>query len=176
MTEELSENLVPQKQKRPYNRKQPSQIHQQSSAPNPNIVALEGDYVTLVRKRSSIAVKVNQANMQLQFAQNELSQIDGEIQFLANSIAQMKNGGMPVPQTPYVAHSMQPQYVANSSGFGYQQPSSPYNPVTPYPTMPSFDNGVGSFPGQNRGLYPDATDRLESAEEVRQLEIWQRGL
>lgn len=150
------------------------------AAPNPQITLLENDYVGLVRQRQSFVVavnsaqtKVNQASNELNVARGELQQIDDNIQFIANSIQTMKNGGLPVPQTTYTTSGLTQGQFAGPA-YPVMQPSAPYTPVAPYPTMPTFEAGVGSFPAPNCGLYPDATDRLESAEDVRQYEVGRR--
>lgn len=165
-----NEDKIEQKAKRSYNRRIPQQAPAQPIAPNPHVIALEGDYVQLVRQRQGFVMalnaamaKVNQANIEREAAANELAQIDGNINFIAASISQLQNGGMPVPSTPYVSQNLQ-QFAPSpygtgpsQAGSGYAQPSPPYNPVVPYPSAPSF--GVSSFPGRNDGLYPDAAPR-----------------
>jgi hypothetical protein len=153
--------VKPQKEKRAYNRKAPQLVPQQPIAPNPNLIALEAGIVPLVNQRLEANGKVriaaghaNQANTQLQAAQNELAEIEQEINYRMNLIGQLKNGGMPIPQQPYVAQN----YGQPDPRFAYAPPSPPYNPVAPYPTMPPSP-GVSSFPGRNDGLYPDAAPR-----------------
>jgi len=171
------------KVKRAYTRRQPAAPVQRAPAPpNPQILELESGIVPLVNQRLAVNQKVrlaaaaaNQSNQNLQFAQNELAEIEQEINYRMQLIAQLKNGGVPV--APYAAQGLgQPQGFAGPS-YPVMTPSAPYNPVVPYPNFPTFDPvaaGVGSFPAPNRGLYPDATDRLESAEDVRQSEIGRR--
>lgn len=188
MSEESTEIAPPKREKRPYKQRQP-QI-QAPVAPSPHIVALEGDYVQLVRERQKFVMavnaasgKVNQAQMELNAAQGELQQIDGNIQFIAASIQQMKNGGMPVPQVPYVAQNLQ-QFGGYPSQDPRFAPSPPYNPVAPFPTagVPTQFGVAASYPGRNDGLYPDASPRgnfpdnpddmanTSSAEDVRAIE------
>jgi hypothetical protein len=107
MSEELNQNQQQPKQKRAYVRKQPTQITQQPIAPSPQIVALESGIVPLVNQRLEASQKVriatansNLANSQLQAAQSELGEIEQEINYRMQLIAQLKNGGMPVPQQP----------------------------------------------------------------------------
>lgn len=157
MSEEATPVAPTGKTKRKYTPRQP-QI-QAPVAPSPHIVALEGDYVQLVRERQKFVMavnaasgKVNLAQMELNSSQSELQQIDGNIQFIAASIQQMKNGGMPVPSTPYVATQFQPPAGYPSA----YPPSAPYQPVTPFPTGSYVP---GSFPSPNQGLYPDASPR-----------------
>lgn len=161
MSDEATQSTSGSKPKRKYSPRQP-QV-QVPVAPSPHIVALEGDYVQLVRERQKFVMavnaasgKVNLAQMELNAAQSELQQIDGNIQFIAASIQQMKNGGMPVPQIPYVAQNLQ-QFGGYPSQDPRFAPSPPYTPVTPFPTAPPF--GVSSFPARNDGLYADASPR-----------------
>jgi hypothetical protein len=155
------------KPKRKYERRQPQQIPPQSIAPNPQIMALENGIVPLVNQRLEANQKVraatsraNQANSELQAAQNELSEIESEISYRMNLIGQLKNGGMPVPSQPYISPGQgQPRYA----DFGQPPMSAPYSPVIPYPSHPVASGQVGSYPAQNAGLYPDATERSESA-------------
>lgn len=179
MTDEIEG--TPQKAKRKYVRREPQIVPQQPAAPNPNLIALESGIVPLVSQRLEANQKLriatahaNQANAALQAAQNEMSEIEGEINYRLQLIGQLKNGGMPVPQTPYVAQNLNqpPPWSPQWQGQQSVPMSSPYNPVIPYPSMPPAP-GVSSFPAPNRGLYPDATDRLESAEDVRQFEMTQ---
>jgi hypothetical protein len=179
MTEESIQNPPENKPKtkRAYNRRQPPPTQPQPIVPNIHIAELESGLVPLVNQRleanrrvSLAAAKANQANLELSIAQNEFQQIEGEIQYRMQLIGQMKNGGMPIPQQPYVAQNLQPQFGnPYAQPPAYSQPSAPYNPIVPFPPVP----GVGSMPAQNRGLYPDATDRLESAEDVRMFEMQQ---
>jgi hypothetical protein len=166
----------PEKAKRAYHRKQPVQVQQQPAIPNPTVVEMESGLIPLVKLRLDANAKVrmavsraNQANLELSVAQSELQNIEGEINYRMQLIGQLKNGGMPVPTSPYVAQNLQ---NAQFTPYGNPNPSAPYNPVVPFPTEPY---GVSSMPAPNRGLYPDATDRLESAEDIRQFEIGQRG-
>lgn len=171
---------TPVKAKRAYNRKPLVQVPQQPIAPSPQIAVLESGIAPLVNQRLEANQKVriaaaqaNQANANLQAAQGELAEVEQEINYRMNLIGQLRNGGMPVPQQPYIAQNL--QYTP--PGYINMPPSAPYTPVAAFPTMPPFSSdGVSSFPAPNRGLYPDATDRLESAEDVRQLEQRQRGL
>jgi len=108
------------------------------------------------------AQKANQANSELQNVQNELAQIESEINYRMNLIGQLKNGGCLFPLL------LTSRRTCNSRGLFRTviprpkvcsgPPSSPYNPVVPFPTMPPA-NGIGSFPARNDGLYPDAAPR-----------------
>jgi hypothetical protein len=177
MTEnEITNESNPEKQKRKYVRRQPATTIQQQIAPSPHVLELEAGLVPLVNERLIANQKVrmaqqkaNLANQELLAAQGELQQIESEVSYRMNMIGQLRNGGMPVPSGPYIAQNYQQPQQA------YQMPQSspPYAPVIPYPT--DFPSGVGSVPAQNRGLYPDATDRLESAEDVRLSEMTRRG-
>ena len=172
--ENANSEVIEPKPKRKYTKREPQQIIQQQIAPSPHVLELEAGLVPLVNERLIANQKVrmaqqkaNLANQELLAAQGELQQIESEVSYRMNMIGQLRNGGMPVPSGPYIAQSFgYPDRSANTS-------SPPYTPVIPYPT--DFPSGVGSVPAQNRGLYPDATDRLESAEDVRLLEMTRRG-
>jgi hypothetical protein len=153
-----------EKQKRKYTRRQPAPVQQQPIAPNPHIVEMEAGLMPLMdqrleanRKVALANVKANAATSELMAAQAEFQQIEAEIAYRLNVIGQLKNGGMPVPSTPYVAQGFDQRF---SGGYPaqYQPPSPPYTPVTPYPTGAAAP-GVSSFPARNEGLYPDAAPR-----------------
>ena len=177
-TNEIQNPLDPPslKAKRAYHRRQSPPI--QTSAPNPNIMALESDLIPLVNQRLDANRKVliatqkaNQANFDLENARNELQQIESEINYRMQIIGQIKNGGMPVPQTPYIAQALSqpqsgysnqlPNYSNQQSGYGpnFVPSSPPYAPVIPYPAQPASVPGVGSMPANNIGLYPDVAPR-----------------
>ena len=171
--------VIPEKQKRKYVRRNVAPTVPQQNVPSPHILELEAGLVPLVNQRLEANQKVRMAqqkanlvNQELLAAQGELQQIESEVQYRMTMIAQLKNGGMPVPSGPYIASG-----IGQASGYPNQnfQPSAPYTPVIPYPASPEYGPGVGSVPASNRGLYPDATDRLESAEDVRMFEMQQRG-
>lgn len=158
--------------KRKYSPRQPK-----APEVNSNISRLESDLIPLMNARREINSrmnlaqhKANVANQELMAIRGEFDQVDGEINYTLQVIGQLKNGGMPVPQGSYIAQG--PQY-----GYPQQQqmPSPPYTNALPYPQFPGPAEGVSSMPAPNRGLYPDATDRLESAEDVRSFEMTQRG-
>lgn len=168
---------IPEKQKRKYVRRNIAPTIPQQIAPSPHILELEAGLVPLVNQRLEANQKVRMAqqkanlvNQELLAAQGELQQIESEVQYRMNMIGQLRNGGMPVPSGPYIASG-----IGQQGGNQNFQPSPPYTPVVPYPTSPEYGPGVGSVPASNRGLYPDATDRLESAEDVRMFEMQQRG-
>jgi hypothetical protein len=159
--------------KRKYSPRQPK-----APEVNSNITQLESGLIPLMNARREVngrmnlaAHKANLANQELQAVQGEFAQIDGEINYTLQVISQLK-GGAPTPQGSYIAPGPPQQ-------FGYPQyqqpPSPPYTNAIPYPQFPGPAEGVSSMPAPNRGLYPDATDRLESAEDVRQFELGQRG-
>lgn len=157
--------------KRKYSPRQPK-----APEVNSNIVQLEAGLIPLMTARREVnnrmnlaSHKANLANQELQTVRGEFEQIDGEINYTLQVIAQLKNGGMPVPQGSYIAQGPQSGYPQ------YQQPSPSYTNAIPYPQFPGPAEGVGSQPAPNRGLYPDATDRLESAEDVRSHEMQLRG-
>jgi len=170
MENESNSNANQPKPKRAYHRREPQQVPQQQIAPSPHIAELEAGLVPLVNQRLEAnqrvriaAQKANQANSELQNVQNELAQIESEINYRMNLIGQLKNGGMPVPATPYIAQNLQQSGAYSAPSFQDPRyapapPSSPYNPVVPFPTMPPA-TGVGSFPARNDGLYPDAAPR-----------------
>lgn len=148
----------------PKNRKSPS-----TAAPNPQnhaIMQMEAAIVPLMDQRMAanqrvraIQAKANQIAMELESAQGELAQIEGEVNFRLQTIAQMK--GVPfVPSTPTGGFPIQTQYQAPQRFADYpQQPPSPmYQPIQPYPSSPVPMPGVSSLPAQNRGLHPDAND------------------
>jgi hypothetical protein len=154
MSDELNANsqTQPAKAKRPYNRKQPTA----NPIPqvNPNVAALESGLIPLVNQRLEanqivrIATqKANQANFELQNAQNSLAQIEGEINYRMQMIQQLKGGAPSSPAGPFAVQPLQPA----------PQPSPYYAPVTPFPGGAAA--GVGSLPAPNIGLYPDASPR-----------------
>ena len=165
------ENESTNRPKRKYSPRQPK-----SPEVNSNIAQLEAGLIPLMTARRDVNTRMNLAahkaslaNQELQAVRGEFDQIEGEIQYTLQVIGQLK-GGAPIPQGTYVAQAPQYGYPAQ-----YQPPSPPYTPAIPYPQYPGPAEGVGSQPAPNRGLYPDATDRLESAEDVRQFELGQRG-
>lgn len=168
--ENESANSPAARQKRKYTPRQPKA---QAPEVNSNISQLESGLIPLIAARREVnarmnlaAHKANIANQELQAVQAEFGQIDGEINYTLQIIGQMKNGGVPVPQGSYIAQG--PQY---GQGAAYQQPSPPYTNALPYPQFPGPAEGVSSMPAPNRGLYPDATDRAESASDFRTPEL-----
>lgn len=162
MKEETSGIPVSEKPKRQYKKRQPIE----QSAPNPNIAALENDYVAAVRQRSAFVQKVNiataklnQANLELKYAQEELSQVDGNIQFLAHSIAQLK--GVPIQVQPQFTGQF--QAASRLSDFQNTVPQSPtWTPAIPFPS-----GDVSSLPANNRGIHRDASPpQLNGAGEI----------
>ena len=104
-----STNITEQKPKRRYVRHQPQQIQNPAPKINQNIVALESGIIPLVNQRletnQKLAIataKANQANVELASIREELQRVESEIQYRMNLIGQLKNGGAPVPQTPYI--------------------------------------------------------------------------
>jgi hypothetical protein len=165
-------NSAETRQKRKYSPRQPK-----APEVNSNIAKLESDLIPLMTARREVnsrmnlaAHKANLANQELQAVRGEFEQIDGEINYTLQVIGQLKNGGMPVPQGSYIA-----QAPAGYPQQQYQPPSPPYTPAIPYPQFPTAAEGVSSLPAPNRGLYPDATDRFEGADDVRSSEMTHRG-
>lgn len=160
---------------RPKRKYSPRQPKVQVPEVNSNITELERGLIPLMAARREANMKVNLAahkanlaNQELQTVRSEFDQIEGEIQYTLQVIGQLK--GVPVQQGSYISPG--PQYGHPAQ---YQPPSPSYTPAIPYPQFPGAAEGVSSMPAANRGLYPDATDRLESAEDVRSHEMQHRG-
>lgn len=172
-----SENNSPPnttKSRRHYTPRKPKEP--QVQIPNPAIQAMEMELVPFLGQRTeaNLAVSkanaaVNRANEELQRARDYLAQIEGEVNYRLQTIAQLK--GVPFQpqfqQTSSLAQSGSP-YPPRFND--YPQASPPYQPIMPFPPGPPVP-GVASFPASNRGLYPDAADRAESAIDLQTPEL-----
>lgn len=174
------------KPKRKYVRHNPPNSNPAPIQPNQNILALESDLIPMVRKRQELTnlvlaaqARANQANSELRDLQAALSQVESAVQYQQQIIAQMKGvpfipqpSFIPPPQSPYG-----PPMGARFADYPQTPPSPSYSPVVPFPPAPApFQGapppsaGLGSYPAPNYGLHPDATERTESAEDVRKYE------
>ena len=158
---ESNTTAVPAKPRRHYNRRNSNSPQLQPQMPNPAIQAMESELVPLLQQRTNANLNVtqataaaNRANQDLQQTRDYLAQIESEVNYRLQVIAQLKG----VPFTPQFQQSA----PLNQGGspypprFGdYPQPSPTYQPIMPFPPGPA-PMGVSSFPAANRGLYPDA--------------------
>lgn len=171
--QESNSQQISAKPKRHYNRRNPIPAQLPPQIANPAIQAMELELVPFMGKRteanllvSKATADVNRANEELQRARDYLEQIEGEVNYRLQTIAQMKG----IPFQPQYQQSQQSPYPARFGDYPQAVPASPpYQPITPFPSGP-VPMGVASFPAPNRGLYPDATERIESAEDIRALE------
>lgn len=164
MTDELEQTPAnppeeAHKKKRNYPKERKSPQQPIANIPNPAIMAMEAALPPLMDQRMvanqrvrAVQARANQIQMELEAAQGELAQIEGEVNYRLQTIAQMK--GLPMPQTQFAP----PQYGAPPRFADYpQQPPSPlYQPIAPYPSSPGPMPGVSSMPANNRGLHRDA--------------------
>ena len=176
-----SQPQSPPKRSHQYPKQRKSAKPEQPIAPNPAVIAMESELLPLMKQRMdannavrSATMAVNQANRQLDEAREYLQQIEGEVNYRLQVIAQIKGVPLqiqnPNPQNLYIDPSDPSGSRRRFADYPAQPPSPMYNPVTPYPQFPPPAQGIGSWPAPNKGLYPDATDRTESAEDIRRME------
>ena len=151
----------PKSSKRKYNRKP---VPVPPPAPNPTVLALESKILELVEQRmaanqriAQATAQVGQANSALQLAQMELQNIEREVSYRLNLIAQMKGESRTVISGPAGTEWLPP--LPQTTAFG------------------RVPEGVGSIPPPQPRIVSSAPRiRSESAEDVRALETSTRAM
>ena len=199
---------MPPKAKRHYSPRKPKQPEPapipSPQAPNPNVLAAESRINELIEQRLQAQFAMSRANqalqsaqMQFQNARDEVSRLEGEINYRQSVVNQMRGvssagSGYPTAPAPtaqdsFYWHGQPPVAQFQPAPAPWQQQSPSYAPASPYPQYPApFDPrlvpqvGVGAIPAPNHGLYPDLVggpdgSRTESAEQLRMDEMRSRG-